>query len=136
MVKIEAMDHIVLRSADVERSLAFYCGVLGLETVRLEEWRAGKAPFVSVRITPHTIIDLVLSAKQPTAPRAEQHLDHFCLVIASPLDDAERAVTSAGYVITARGSRFGARGQAQSIYFTGPEGVETELRRYPKGPRD
>ena len=30
-LKILAMDHIVLNVADVERSLAFYCGVLGFE---------------------------------------------------------------------------------------------------------
>ena len=41
--------------SDVERSVAWWQGLLGLEPVRLEEWRRGEVPFVSVRISPSTI---------------------------------------------------------------------------------
>ena len=43
-------DHLVLRCADVERSLAFYLGQLGLEPVRVAEWRRGDVLFPSARI--------------------------------------------------------------------------------------
>ena len=36
MFKIKAMDHIVLNVPDVDRSLAFYVDVLGLEPERLD----------------------------------------------------------------------------------------------------
>jgi catechol 2,3-dioxygenase-like lactoylglutathione lyase family enzyme len=36
MFKINAMDHIVLNVPDIDRSLAFYMDVLGLEAERLD----------------------------------------------------------------------------------------------------
>lgn len=79
VVAVEGLDHFVLDVTDVERSLRFYCGVLGLEPVRLDEWRAGRVPFPSARIDASTIIDLL--AKDSTG----ENVDHFCLVV-SPTD--------------------------------------------------
>ena len=42
MVRITALDHIVLRVSDVERSLRWYTERLGLAPVRVKEWRAGR----------------------------------------------------------------------------------------------
>src|ERR1700755_1094318 len=74
-MRVTGFDHLVLNVGDVERSLAFYCGVLGLEPVRVERWRAGEVPFPSVRVSGETIIDLV------AMPRASANVDHFCLVV-------------------------------------------------------
>ena len=63
MVKVIGLDHIVLNCADVDRSLAWYCGTLGLDGVRVEDWREGKAPFPSVRVNAHTIIDLAVGER-------------------------------------------------------------------------
>ncbi len=41
MARVLGLDHIVLKSPDVERSLAFYQDVLGLQGDRVEEWRRG-----------------------------------------------------------------------------------------------
>ena len=49
IVSVVGFDHLVLKCADVETSLAWYCDQLGLEPVRVEEWRAGLAFFPSVR---------------------------------------------------------------------------------------
>lgn len=131
-ISVTAMDHIVLRSPDIERSLAFYCGVLGMEPVRLEEWRTGKAPFPSARVAAGTIIDLMPLPKEP-AEGSPQRLDHFCLVIDSDLGEAIEAVKGAGFVPERFGKGFGARGRADNFYFVGPEGVTIEVRRYPTG---
>ena len=45
MFKISAMDHIVLNVPDINRSLAFYMDVLGLEPERLDQFRRGEVPF-------------------------------------------------------------------------------------------
>ena len=127
MVRVVALDHIVLRSPDIERSLAFYCNVMGLEPVRVTEWREAKAPFPSVRIAPETLIDLVPLQEEPGNG---QCLDHFCLVIQGPLDPVEDSLREAGYEVMDRGRRFGAQGMADSIYIVGPEGVSIEIRRY------
>ena len=42
MVKAVGIDHVVLNVADVERSLAWYCGELGLQGLRVAEWRRGE----------------------------------------------------------------------------------------------
>jgi catechol 2,3-dioxygenase-like lactoylglutathione lyase family enzyme len=123
---IKDFDHLVLMVADVERSLAFYCGPLGLEPVNVEQWRAGQAPFPSARISPTTIIDLVARPGQP----GEANVDHFCLVV-DPLD--WQAVIDSGTLTVLEGpvTRSGARGSAQSIYVQDPDGNTVELRWYP-----
>jgi catechol 2,3-dioxygenase-like lactoylglutathione lyase family enzyme len=45
------LDHVVLWVADPFRSLEFYERVVGLTPVRADEFREGKAPFPSVRVS-------------------------------------------------------------------------------------
>jgi catechol 2,3-dioxygenase-like lactoylglutathione lyase family enzyme len=59
-VNVMGFDHVVLAVSDVEAVLDWYTHTLGLEPVRVEEWRSGAAPFPSVRVNPTTIIDLIL----------------------------------------------------------------------------
>ncbi len=121
VVKPVGLDHIVLRCADVESSLAFYVDVLGLEPVRVEQWRSGDAPFPSVRITPTTIIDLVRGAPDGF------NVEHICLVIEpTDLDDLARVFPG-----SRRDDRlFGAQGLASSLYVNAPDGNTVELRHY------
>ncbi len=57
-IKVTELDHIVLNVSDIDRSLKFYTEVLGLQPERLDEFKAGKVGFPSVRINGDTIIDL------------------------------------------------------------------------------
>ncbi|WP_406069514.1 VOC family protein [Streptomyces sp. NBC_01020] len=143
-MRVTGFDHLVLNVADIERSLEFYCGLLGLEPVRVEEWRAGGAPFPSVRVSPVTIIDIVRAPESPGAGQAAQagqgptaggaNVDHICLVV-EPLDwqQAIDAGELAEFtVVDGPGARFGARGRAQSVYVRDPDGNTVELRWYPQ----
>src|SRR5262245_42791255 len=127
---ISALDHIVLNVADVERSLRFYDGVLGLTAERVDAWRKGEIGFPSVRISDTTLIDLVQTASDESTPRT--NLAHFCLVT----DDAtlERAMQTLAQnqvtIETGPANRWGARGTAQSIYFRDPDNNLIELRTY------
>ncbi len=125
IVRVTGFDHLVLNVADVERSLAFYVDVLGLEPVRVDEWRAGRVPFPSARVDRNTIIDLV------HGPRGESNVDHLCLVV-TPLD--WREVIESGVLTVDEGPvpRFGAQGTGQSIYVRDPDGNSVELRYYPQ----
>jgi catechol 2,3-dioxygenase-like lactoylglutathione lyase family enzyme len=125
-VRVIAFDHLVLNVEDIERALDFYCGPLGLEPVRVEEWRAGKALFPSVRVSPTTIIDLI------ARPRGEANVDHICLVV-EPLDWQEVIDSGVFTVVDGPSSRFGARGSGQSLYVLDPDGNTVELRWYPQG---
>lgn len=124
-MRVKDFDHLVLNVQDVEKALEFYCGPLGLEPVRVEEWRAGKAPFPSVRITPATIIDLV------RRPRGESNVDHICLVV-DPLDWQEVIASGVFTVLEGPVKRYGARGDAWSVYVQDPDGNTVELRWYPE----
>ncbi|PWI44744.1 VOC family protein [Streptomyces sp. ICBB 8177] len=126
-MRVIAFDHLVLNVADIERSLAFYTGPLGLEPVRVREWRAGDAPFPSVRVSPTTIIDLVRTPDQAKG----SNVDHICLVV-DPLDWQEVVDSGVFTVLDGPGERFGARGTAVSLYVQDPDGNTVELRWYPQ----
>ena len=51
------MDHIVVNVEDEEKMIAFYSNVLEFPPERLEDFRAGDAPFPSVRLNSELIID-------------------------------------------------------------------------------
>jgi len=122
-VRVTHLDHVVLRVTDTETTLAWYRDVLGLEPLRLEEWRRGEAPFPSVRVDDGTIIDLL------PGRRTGENMDHLCLVVAP--QDLEAVVTSGTFrVLDGPAPRFGARGVGTSVYVADPEGNVVELRHY------
>jgi len=124
-IRVIGLDHIVLRVADVERSLAFYVDVLGLEPVRVEEWRAGTVLFPSVRVDATTIIDVFPAGDEPIG----RNPDHLCLVIES--QDLEQLATDPALDVTGGPhDLFGAQGQGLGIYVRDPDGNVIELRHY------
>ena len=123
MLRVRAFDHLVLNVGDVERSLAWYSGELGLEALRVDEWRAGKVFFPSVRVNDDTIIDLL------QVDRSGNNVDHLCLVV-DPIDLDELAASGRFDVVDGPGPRFGARGEGTSLYVRDPDGNTVELRHY------
>ncbi|HWO43279.1 MAG TPA: VOC family protein [Candidatus Eisenbacteria bacterium] len=134
--RVTELDHIVLNVADVERSLAFYTGVLGLQPERIEEFKAGKAGFPSVRINAGTIIDLFPAKTgarvHDAAAKADGNLNHFCLVVSKEDFASVADYLRAHNVVIRQGpvDRWGARGRATSVYFLDPDGNEIEIRAY------
>jgi catechol 2,3-dioxygenase-like lactoylglutathione lyase family enzyme len=80
--------------------------------------------FPSVRVNDETIIDFFAVESLP----ADNALDHFCLVV-EPLD-WEEEIRNGLRVLQGPVSRYGARGNAQSVYVVDPDGNEIELRDY------
>jgi catechol 2,3-dioxygenase-like lactoylglutathione lyase family enzyme len=122
-MRVNGFDHVVVICSDVERSVAFYAGVLGLEAIDVDAWRAGTAFFPSVRVSDSTIIDLL-----PGQPDG-RNVDHFCLVI-EPTDLHELATSEELDVVEGPVQRGGARGQGWSLYVTDPDGHLIELKQY------
>lgn len=118
-----ALDHVVLEVQDVDRALRFYRDLLGLSPVRLEEYRRGQAPFVSLRVGP-LLIDLF---PVPT-PHACPH--HLCLELDAPMADVLDALRRFGLAPETPRQRFGARGLGWSIYVEDPDHHRIELRTY------
>jgi catechol 2,3-dioxygenase-like lactoylglutathione lyase family enzyme len=129
------MDHIVLNVEDDEKMIAFYSKVLMLAPERLAEYRAGEAPFPSVRLNTDTIIDLFpkkLWGKSARSGNGRENLNHFCFA----LDIEEWSKLSkrlqANDVDVEDGPvpRWGAHGMGTSHYFRDPEGNLFEVRYY------
>jgi len=135
MFRITAMDHIVLNVPDINRSLAFYTNVLGLEPERLDQFRRGEVRFPSVRVSAHTVIDLfpMKPGEALGGGSGLQNLNHFTMVVdaadfeAFQKHLAEHAVT----IEEGPARRWGARGHGQSVYFRDPDGNRIEVRCYP-----
>ena len=132
LVKITEMDHIVLRTRDVEESLRFYTEVLGLQAERVEQWQAGEVRFPSARINADTIIDFFASDEIPNGRDDVRNQDHFCMVIDETDMDALKArFEDAGIDIQAGpGKRWGSHGDGISLYIYDPDDNVVELRHY------
>ncbi len=132
LVKITAMDHIVLRVKDVEESLRFYSQLLGLPVERVAQWRAGEVRFPSVRLNADTIIDLFASDQEPIAKDGARNQDHYCMVIEPTDMDALKAdFETLGVEIQAGpGQRWGSHGDGISLYIYDPDNNVVELRHY------
>ncbi len=136
VVAVIGFDHLVLRCADVEATLAFYAETLGLPTERVEQWRLGRVPFPSVRIDATTLIDLVAQRSTPASGTVGNvgnvgNLDHLCLVVASDTDLTALAASGRVRVVDGPAIRWGAQGNATSLYVSDPDGTVVELRAYP-----
>ena len=122
-ITVVGLDHVVFTVDDEERSLAFYCGELGLAPVRVDQWRRHEAPCPSVRVDATTIIDLL------GGPRTGENVDHVCLVV-SPVDFEAIKASGRFVVVDGPARRYGARGEGTSLYIRDPDGNVIELRYY------
>lgn len=129
------MDHIVLNVENDEKMIDFYSKVLMLPSERLEEYRAGKVPFPSVRINSETIIDLFpkkMWHKSNTIGSGSNNLNHFCFSLSKKTWEDLLERLNANNVDIEEGPvpRWGARGTGTSIYFRDPEANLIEARCY------
>jgi catechol 2,3-dioxygenase-like lactoylglutathione lyase family enzyme len=123
-MRVTGIDHVVFNVSDAERAVAFWRDVLGLEPVRLEEWRRGEVPFVSVRVSAGTILDLFETA------RSGENVDHVALQVEG-VDLGELAASGRFDVVRGPSEVFGAMGVGQGLYVRDPDGNVIELRTYP-----
>ena len=131
--KIKNIDHVVLRVADAERAMRFYCDALGCveerrsEDIGLYQLRAGTA---LIDIVP---LESELGRLGGAGPGSEgRNLDHFCLRI-EPFDEAALRAHLAAHGIEAGEvkKRFGAEGNGPSLYIADPDGNTVELKGPP-----
>ena len=131
-VRIQGIDHVVLRVGDVQRSLRFYCDALGCsverrsEALGLYQLRAGRS-----------LIDLVAVASPlgkagGPPPGPGRNVDHVALRLESFDEPALRAHLAAhGVEAGDVGQRYGAEGMGPSMYVRDPDGNVVELKGPP-----
>ncbi len=134
-MQILALDHAVLRAADLTAMTDFYTRVLGLGLDRevpelgLVHLRAGRSMLDLIAVSGK------LGATGGAAPGSEgRNLDHLCLRI-EPFDEAAlRARFAAhGVALSEVHDNYGAEGRGPSVYLQDPEGNVIELKGPPGG---
>jgi len=124
-LKVKGLDHVVLRVADMDRAIAFYEQVLGLNVERrlpeigLVQLRAGTA-----------MIDLVPRTEDEDEGR---NMDHFAVRIeAMDVPALQTHLRRHGIDPGEVRRRYGAEGYGSSIYITDPDGNTVELKGPPE----
>ena len=123
------LDHLVLNTKDVEMMVTFYRDILGMEILRLDEFREGKVGFVSAQVSPETIIDIrPISAEEAVTP----NVDHYCLVLGpTNMQELHAALQAKGVRVEADvRPAWGAQGYGEQFNLWDPEGNKIELRCY------
>ncbi len=123
------LDHLVVNTRDLENAVTFYRDVLGMEILRLDEFREGKVGFVSARVSPETIIDI---RPDPSGEKATPNVDHYCLVL-GPTDMKKLHSDLQAKGVRVEGSvrpAWGAKGYGEQFKIWDPECNKIELRCY------
>ncbi len=113
----------MLVSADPERLVSWYAEHLGAAPERLDEWRSGDVPFVSMRISPTFLIDITAGERTGT------NVDHVALTV-EEVDLDELAASGSLEVEMGPADLYGARGVGRGLYLRDPDGNRVELRTY------
>jgi len=130
MIRVELIDHIVLRTTRPQLLIDFYRDVLGCAAERtlppeagLVQLRAGKALIDIVDVNSE-----LGKAGGPAPQTTGNNLDHYCLQVAGTeealLDDLLEHGIDAGKPE----ERYGASGFGPSVYIADPDGNVIELR--------
>jgi len=124
-LRVKGLDHVVLRVADIDTSIAFYEQVLGLHVERrlaeigLVQLRAGAA-----------MIDLVPRTEDEDMGR---NMDHFAVQIeAIDVQALTAHLHRHGIDPGEVRRRYGADGYGSSVYITDPDGNTVELKGPPE----
>ncbi len=134
------IDHVVLWVTDPLRSLEFFERIVGLAPERADDFRAGKVPFPSVRVSSDSVIDLMgrdfgtaIDSMLGMPGSAGQPVNHVCIAMTrSDFEALRTRLTDNGVtVLSPMTNSFGARGVApQAFYFLDPDNNVIEARYY------
>lgn len=120
---LTGIDHVVFRVADVDVAVDWYRDKFGLEAERLDDFAAGRSPFVSIRVSESVIIDLLPGQPDGT------NVDHAAFVTDPTSFDA--LVEKLGDEIEMGPAELsGAQGLGHGIYVRDPSGNRVEIRTY------
>jgi len=123
-MEIDRIDHVVLTARDLDATVAFYCGVLGMRLERFGEGRLALA-FGGQKINLHRLGDEIAPKAAVPTPGS---LD-LCLIVRTPLAEVARVLAAAG-VALGPVRRTGASGPITSLYLRDPDSNLIELAAY------
>ncbi|MEQ1654708.1 MAG: VOC family protein [Nitrospira sp.] len=128
-MKVTKLLHTRMRVSDMEQTIAFYTGVLGLEV--LERKTSPRGSHLAFLKVPNSDELIELTSFPPSGPvKVQEDLVHLAFQVES-LDDTIASLTAKGVKITdgptqtSSGSRF--------LFIDAPDGYEIELIERPEG---
>lgn len=128
-MKVVGLDHFVLTVASIERTVGFYCGVLGMARETFGPQQRTALRFGSHKINLH-------QADNTFDPKAERPLPgsaDICFIV-DDVAAVEAHLQAHGVPILVPASiRTGARGPITSVYCRDPDGNLVELSAYQDG---
>jgi catechol 2,3-dioxygenase-like lactoylglutathione lyase family enzyme len=126
MVHIDRIDHLVLTVDDIDRTIAFYVGVLGMTETTFRSDRKA-LNFGTSKINLHQRgREYEPKALTPTPGSAD-----VCLIVEEPIDVVVTELTATGISIEEGPvERTGAQGPIISVYIRDPDANLIELSNY------
>jgi glyoxylase I family protein len=125
------IDHVAIRVSDLDRALAFYHGLLGMEIRDRDRYDAGEVPYVAV-VAGGRHIHLV-----PTEEEFDVGGEHLCLLVRSENVDSRAELDALLDRLRDRDvtvesgepyRRYGAYGRAWAAYVRDPDDRRVELK--------
>lgn len=126
-MRIDRLDHLVLTVRDIDASIGFYAGVLGMTEVTFRGGRKALT-FGTSKINLHQAgREFEPKAARPTPGSAD-----LCLVVEQPLPEVVAELAAHGVEVEEGPvERTGATGAITSVYVRDPDGNLVELSTYP-----
>jgi catechol 2,3-dioxygenase-like lactoylglutathione lyase family enzyme len=126
MLQVERLDHLVLTVSDIEQSVAFYTGVLGMKKQVFGQGRVALV-FGQQKINLHPRDnDFDLVAGQVQSGSAD-----LCFIVDKNVEQARDELQAFGIdIIAGPVVRTGACGEIRSIYFRDPDNNLIEVANY------
>jgi len=123
MFKCTKVDHIAINTHDMEATLQFYCGLLGMQLTRTALTPDGRRHY-NVEIGGGTAFAIFDGAK-PSSEGTPQSLNHLALVVATPaeFDEAYERLRHHGVKVT----DIIERSYGKTFYFHDPNSIRLQI---------
>jgi glyoxylase I family protein len=117
------VDHIAINTSDMEATLQFYCGIMGMRLARTALTPDGRRHY-NVEIGGGTAFAIFDGAK-PAPQEVPQSLNHLALVVATAgeFDEAYERLRSHGVKVT----DLIERSYGKTFYFHDPNGIRLQI---------
>ena len=129
MFKTTGIDHVAVNTNDMEATLRFYCGVLGMKLARTSRTADGRRHY-NVEIGGGNAFAFFDGAERP-ADASAQYLNHFALPVATEaeFEEAYRSLQEHGVEVT----EIIEREYGKTFYFHDPNGIRLQIELQTSG---
>ena len=125
-MQIERLDHFVLTVQDLQKTLAFYVDVLGMQAITFGQGRHA-LQYGQQKINLH----IKGQEFEPKAPQVMCGSADLCFITSTPLEQVEQELKQAGLdILEGPVQRTGAIGPITSLYVRDPDGNLIEISQY------